>query len=48
MGLDEEIDALAARIERTIEEWEQRAKERDDEFADTPFDTTELEFGKSI
>ena len=48
MGLDEEIDALAARIERTIEEWEQRAEERNEEFAETAFDATELEFGASI
>jgi hypothetical protein len=44
MGLDEEIDALAARIERTIEEWE----DQDTGLSETPFDTTELEFGKSI
>lgn len=48
MGLDEEIDTLAARIERTIDEWEQRAEERNDEFVETAFDTTELEFGTSI
>ena len=44
MGLDEEIDALAVRIERTIEEWDAQY----DEFGDTAFDTKELEFGESL
>ncbi len=49
MGLDEEIEELAVRIERAIEEGEERLEEhRSTEFDDTPFDTKNLEFGESF
>lgn len=49
MGLDEEIDELAVRIERAIQESEERLdNHRTMEFDDTPFDTKNLEFGDSF
>lgn len=48
MGLDEEIEELAVRIERAIQEGEERlAEHRSTGFDDRPFDTTNLEFGES-
>lgn len=49
MGLDEEIETLAVRIERAIQEGEERLEDHQGTgFDDTPFDTTNLEFGESF
>ena len=49
MGLDEDIEELAVRIERAIQDGEERLEDhRTTEFDDTPFDTKNLEFGDSF
>ena len=49
MGLDKEIEELAVRIERAIQESEERlADHQSTEFDETPFDTKNLEFGDSL
>ena len=49
MGLDEEIEELAVRIERAIQENEERLEDhRGTELDDTPFDTKNLEFADAL